>query len=87
MQDTIQYELISAEKAIVGKYDKDKNDIIDENWKFQPLSFEATGGWSITSKLIINTMSQILGSKCNINHDIIRKSITNEVSCTLIRNI
>ena len=73
-----------ASKDKYGKYYVDINNG-NTNWKFQPLSFEATGGFDKPPILLINKLADAVSARYGVPAQIIRNSICNEISIILAR--
>eukprot|EP01084_Bolivina_argentea_P291425 500868_1 len=85
LADTIKFIGISAEKAIRMKYKKYKDDIKNVHWKFQPIAFERTGGFSLPAQLLTKRIALQLAAKYNINYHIVLNSIVTEISSILLK--
>ena len=55
-------------------------------WKFQPIAFEATGGFSLPALLLVNRISKLVSPRSNIPVPIIQRFIISEISCILLRS-
>ncbi len=82
---TMQHTGISAEDAILSKYKKYQMDIEGVNWKFQPIAFERTGGWSLPSQLLLKRIARLTSSKFNIQFQIVLKGMVTEISSILLK--
>ncbi len=86
LADTIKFTGITAEKAIRDKYIKYAKDIKNVSWKFQPISYERTGGWSLPAQLLTKRIAKQTANKFNINFHIVLHSMITEISSILLKS-
>ena len=87
IKDSSRDILAAAEIACKDKYNKYWFDINNDNvnWKFQPLSFEATGGFDKPPILLIGKLADAISARYGIPSQIVRKSISDELSIIITR--
>ena len=79
------HQLAAAADKAVEKYDKYGADIADQPWKFQPLCFEALGGFSEPSRFCIGTIAKRAARNINVPKCVVIQSISREISVILAR--
>ncbi len=77
--------LFAAKSAAIDKYDKYSDDIKDVHWKFQPLCFEATGGFDLAPRLLINKLAKSVANRYGVAVSVMLRRITNEISIAITR--
>ena len=85
IRDAAHETLAAASQASINKYKKYEKDVINKSWQFQPLCFEASGGFDKPSRLLINAIATAVASRYGIAKAVIIRSITNELSVILTR--
>ncbi len=87
LADTIRFSGISAEKANINKYKKYEKDIENVSWKFQPLAFERTGGWSYPAQLYVKHIANLLSIKHKVHISVVLNSLVTEISSILMKSV
>ena len=64
----------------MNKYNKYAADIMDVPFKFQPIVFEASGGFDKPAVMLINKIAHMISSQYGIPHQIVNRNIINEMS-------
>ena len=85
LRSAAQYHLAAADVAASDKYKKYRQDIADQPWKYQPLCFEALGGFDEPARLCIGSIAKRACKKINVPQAVVVQSMTREISAILAR--
>ena len=86
IREAYAQHLAGADKAAADKYRKYREDINGVQFKFQPLAFEATGGFDEAAQLFINKIAKQVASRFGRNPAAVAKQISDEISCSIMRS-
>ena len=79
-------QLTGAQKGADVKYNKYRHDLQDKPFKFQPIAFEASGGFSIPARMLIKQIAGAVASRFGIKPCVMAKKISDEISVILLRS-
>merc|ERR1712013_412688 len=87
VQDAAARELNAAMNSTKNKYRRLRDDYEDKEWKFQPLGFEALGGFDEPAQCLIDTISKRMRdhSEDGALRAATKLMMYREISCALAR--
>ena len=78
--------LVGALAGADTKYNKYSADINGVGFKFQPLAFEATGGFDVPAQMLIRKIAKQVASRFGRTPAAVEKQISDEISCSIMRS-
>ena len=85
LRDAAISQLAAADKKALEKYDKYAEDINGQPWVFQPITFEALGGFSGPSRFCIATIAKRARDHINCPKAVCAQVMSREISVILAR--
>ena len=79
-------QLAGAQKGADVKYKKYRQDLHNKPFKFQPIAFEASGGFSVPARMLIKLIASAVAARYGVKPSVMAKKISDEISVIILRS-